>query len=432
MRNTGIGFAGIEGAWWLPACAPFPLPAAVADSLTGIARALFALLDALGASYGHDPELTALLDYKAPAHLRAFASRAPVLSLRPDFQLCNAPEGGLQPVATELELCPAAHGFAHAMQLGYGLEPDLTRAFARLLAGRELLIVGTQHWSEFLIEQLAFCHALAEYGARARVLYDLTLEALAHEFRSGRRWQPPMFGVASKPSAWNDDLLARLRAHDLLRFWRDDWPDDAGGCVIFRFGYLENFAPERLACFRRWEAQGAAFLNPTAFYLDSKAALAAARLPSVRARLDPGVLAVLDRCIPETVLLTPENAPRFEAEREQWVLKFSGYDAQQQAWGGRSLQIGAAHTHASWAEVLRRYAALPFPVVAQRVAPSRRTDIAYFDLDGAPRTLAQGFTRLRTFMFRGGAHAGSHLTVTGGTMQVSEATDSVQAPIQFL
>lgn len=432
MRATGIGFAGIEGAWWLPACEPFPLPASVHASLTGIARAVFALCDALAAGYGVEPELTALLDYKAPSHLRAFASRAPVLSLRPDFQLCAAPEGGLQPVATELELCPAAHGFAHAMQAGYGLEPDLARAFARLLAGRELLIAGTQQWSEFLIEQLAFCRALAECGARAVVTYDLTLETLAHEFRSGRRWQPPMFGVSSRPLHRNDDLLAHLRAHDLLQFWRDDWPDDAGGCVIFRFGYLENFAPERLAHFQRWEAQGAAFLNPTAFYLDSKATLAAARLPAVRARLDSDVLAVLDRCLPETVLLTPESTPRFEAEREQWVLKFSGYDAQQQAWGGRSLHIGAAHTRASWAEVLRRYAALPFPTVAQRVAPSQRTDIAYFDSDGARHTLTQGFTRLRTFLFRGGAQAGSHLTVTGGTMQVSEATDSVQAPIQFL
>lgn len=432
MRNTGIGFAGLEGAWWLPACAPLPLPASLSHSLSEIARALFALLDTLGASYGHDTELTALLDYKAPAHLRVFASRAPVLSLRPDFQLCDTSEDGLQPVATELELCPAAHGFAHAMQVGYGLEPDMARAFARLLAGRELLIVGTQQWSEFLIEQLAFCRALAECGARARVLYDLPLETIAHEFRAGRRWQPPMFGIRARPSVWNDDLRARLRAHDLLRFWRDDWPDDAGSCVIFRFGYLENFAPERLACFRRWEAQGAAFLNPTTFYLDSKATLAAVRLPGVRARLDADTLAVLDCCLPETMLLTPENTSHFEADREQWVLKFSGYDAQQQAWGGRSLQPGAAHTRASWAEALRRYAALPFPVVAQRVAHSRRADITYYDSDGAPRTLTQGFTRLRTFLFRDGAHAGSHITVSGGTMQVSEATDSVQAPIHFL
>ncbi len=362
-----------------------------------------------------------------------------MLSLRPDFQLCDTDEAGLRLVATELEICPAAQGFVHAMQVGYGLEPDLARAFAQLfatgstLAGRELLFVGAQQWSEFLIEQLAFCRALAEHGVRARVLYDLPLQTLAREFRAGQRWQPPMFGVRAKPSAWDDDLLARLRTHGLLRFWRDDWPEDAKDTVIFRFGYLENFAPERLAAFQRWESQGAVFLNPPAFYLDSKAALVAARLPGVRARLDAGTLAVLDRCLPETVLLTPRDIARFEADRDHWVLKFSGYDGQQQAWGGRSLQIGAAHSQASWAEVLRRYAALPFPTVAQRLVPSRRTDIAYFDSDRAlqPRRLSQGFTRLRAFLFRGEAahhraHAGSHITVTGGTMQVSEATDSVQ------
>jgi hypothetical protein len=432
MRATGIGFAGIEGAWWRPACQPFPLPAAACDALREIARALFALFDVLGASYGYDPELTTLLDHKAPAHLRALTSRAPVLSVRPDFQLCDTPEGGLRLIATELEMCPAAHGFAHAMQVGYGLESDLARAFVQLLDGRELLMVGTQQWSEFLSEQLAFCRALAEHGARARVTYDLPLETLAREFRAGARWQPPMFGVRVKPAEWNDDLLARLQAHDLLPFWRDNWAEDASKLAVFRFGYLENFSLERLAQFQRWEAQGARFLNPATFYLDSKATLAAARLPSVRAQLGPAACEVLDRCLPETVLLTSDNSARFEAERGEWVLKFSGYDAQQQAWGGRSLQIGAAHTRASWAEVLRHYAALPFPVVAQRVAHSRRVNIAYFDAAGATQHLTQGFTRLRTFLFRGGAHAGSHLTVTGGTMQVSETTDSVQAPIQFL
>lgn len=432
MRATGIGFAGLEGAWWRPACKPYSLPAAVRDELNEIARALFALFDVLGASYGYDADLTTLLDYKAPTGLRTLTSRAPTLALRPDFQMCPTPEGSLRLIATELEMCPAAHGFAHAMQIGYDLEPDLARAFAQFLDGRELLIVGTHQWSEFIIEQLAFCRALAEHGARARVTYDLPLETLAREFRTGQRWQPPMFGVPAKPPEWNDDLLARLRAHNLLPFWRDGWPEDASERVVFRFGYLENFAPERLALFRRWETQGARFLNPAAFYLDSKATLAAARLPSVRDQLGAATRAVLNGCLPETVILQPENLARFEADREGWVLKFSGYDAQQQARGGRSLQIGAAHTRASWGAVLRRYAALPFPTVAQRVAHSRRVDLAYFDPAGATQHLTRAFTRLRTFLFRGGEHAGSHLTASGGTMQVSEATDSVQAPIQFI
>jgi hypothetical protein len=94
-----------------------------------------------------------------------------VLGVRPDFQLCVLDRPPYyQLVATELEICPSAHGFAHALQLGYGLDTDLVAAFARLLGGRELLFAGTSQWSEFLFEQLAFCQALAERGARARAL----------------------------------------------------------------------------------------------------------------------------------------------------------------------------------------------------------------------------------------------------------------------
>jgi hypothetical protein len=48
--------------------------------------------------------------------------------------------------------------------------------------------------------------------------------------------------------------------------------------------------------------------------------------------------------------------------------------------------------------------------------------------------MQQGTTRLRTFFLRNDTEifaCGSHLTVSGGTMQVSEATDAVQAPVIF-
>lgn len=449
LRATGISFAGLQGAWWLAACEPFELPASVHVQLQNIARAIFALFDVVNARFGVDAELTALLNYKVPESLRGWFSTAPVLSLRPDFQLCPTPSG-FQLVATELEMCPSAHGWAHAMQAAYGLETDLVETFARWLNGRELLFIGTHKWSEFSLEQLAFCRALAEHGARARVKYDVPLETIAREFAAGTRWQPPMFGIPTKPPEWDTDLLGRLRAHNLLEFWDDlsftsrpPFSMGDGESVIFRFGYLENFAPEQQAAFHRWATHGACYLNPPTFYLDSKAVMAALNLAGVRADLNPETLAVLEACLPETLILREEHWPRLHAEQNQWVLKFSGYDTGQNGWGGRSVQIGAQHTSESWAQVLQTYTALPIPTVAQRVAHTARVNIEYFDKNGARQTLKEGFTRLRSFFLRAppspfgrgaggeGKACGSHLTVSGGTMQVSEATDAVQAPIIF-
>lgn len=441
LRATGISFAGLQGAWWLAACEPFALPRSVQAQLQNIAHALFALFDVVNARFGVDAELTALLSYKVPESLRGWASTAPVLSLRPDFQLCPTPDG-FQLVATELEMCPSAHGWAHAMQAAYGLETDLAETFARWLNGRSLLFSGTQKWSEFSLEQLAFCRALAEHGAHARVTYDVPLETIAQEFAAGTRWQTPMFGIPTKPREWDTNLLSRLKANGLLEFWEHASPALSGregrGVRVFRFGYLENFTPEQQAAFHHLATHGVCFLNPPTFYLDSKAVLAALRLPSVRAELAAETLAVLDACIPETLILRKEHWPRLHAEQNQWVLKFSGYDTGQNGWGGRSVQIGSQHTAESWAQVLQAYTHLPIPTVAQRLAHTARVNIDYFEKDGARKTLKDGVTRLRTFMLRpqshthpAPVHCGSHLTVSGGTMQVSEATDSVQAPIVF-
>lgn len=437
LRATGIGFAGLHGAWWRPAAEPFALPASAEEELRAISRALFTLFDAVAALYGADPDLTALLNDSVPAAIPRWVSPRPVLGLRPDFQLDLQPDGQYRFWATELEICPSAHGFAHAMQRAYGLDRDLARTYAGWLAGRELWFAGSAQWSEFLIEQLAFCRALAEHGARGRVLFDLPLDVIAREFEAGQRWQPPMFGVRRRPAEWDTDLLSRLRRDELLDYaWNAaDWPPVLGDdAAVFRFGYFDCFAPERLACFPRWEAAGAAPLNPATFYLDSKVLLAAARQPAVleqAAALDPAAPAVLARCLPETVLLRDQEIPRLLAERDQWILKFAGFDSGQQTWGGRSLQIGAAHTAASWAETVRRYRTLPFPTVAQRLTPSQQVTIAFFDTAGRRQKLPAGTTRLRAFFLRGQPPAGCHLTVSGGSRQVSEATDAVQAPVIF-
>lgn len=455
MNATGIGFAGIDGAWWLPAVEPFPLPAYVADDLAQIGRAIFLLFDTVTGMYGTPAGaacgLTQLLQHKAPPHIPLLMGGGRVEGVRPDFQLqLRATDTGqrYQLVATELEICPSAHGFAHAMQVGYNLRPDLVDHFANYLAGRTLLFAGTHQWSEFLFEQLAFCQALDQLGAKGRVLYDRPIATIAAEVRSGRRWQPPLFGIKTKPVNWNDDVIGRIEAQGLMPYlWPDDevWPADVGNAVVFRFGYFDCFAPDILHRLLAWEAQGATMLNPTMFILDSKVIMAALQLPSVREQIqtvDTAALSVLDQCLPETRLLQPILFQQLLSEKNEWVLKFAGFDSGNQAWGGRSLQIGVRHSPEAWQQILHQYAELPWPVVAQRAAPSLQVDIAYGDAQANRGWLRQGTTRLRSFLLRQSAGqtneqekvwvGGAHITVSDGTMQVSESTDAVQAPVIYV
>ncbi|MEZ4714235.1 MAG: hypothetical protein R3A44_44045 [Caldilineaceae bacterium] len=451
MVATGIGLGGLEGGWWRLAQQPCVLPAYVENELTAIAHALFLFFDVVAAQYraksDAPDDLVHLLQYKAPAALRhTVHGGAPaqlVYGLRPDFQL-HISNGRLQPVATELEIAPSAHGFAHAMQVAYDLPADLVPQYAEFLNGRPLLFVGTEQWSEFVLEQLAFCRALHEVGARGFVLYDRPIRTLAAEAAAGQRWQPPMFGIPRKTDDWNADVWGRIQRHGLESFiypHDETWPADLGNAVVFRFGYGVNFSAEHLAHFERWRERGATLLNPPTFYLDSKSLLCALQLPHVRAQIAAAsstALAALDRAIPETHLLGLEGAPsllsKLKQERTQWIIKFAGFDTGNQAWGGRSVQIGAQHTDAEWAALLEQAMRLPWPVAAQRMTPSLQIDMPYFDGAGAPAMLENGVTRLRTFMLRHAAGrvtvGGNHLTVSA-RQQVSEAVDAVQAPVLF-
>lgn len=278
---------------------------------------------------------------------------------------------------------------------------------------------------------------MAEAGGRARALCDIEPAALAAQVRRGERWRPPIFGVARRPPGWDADIPGRLARHGLAGHLAPGagWPAEVGDAVVFRFGYLNCFAPERVALMARWERAGATFLNPTSLVYDSKAAMAALQLPAVRARVaaeSPAALAALDRCIPETRLLRADLLERLEDEREGWVIKYAGYDGGQEAWGGRSLRVGALHTPDEWAEALRGHLARPWPSVAQRAAPSARLNIAYLDGAGGGGSLT-GSSRLRAFMLQtsgGPAALGAHLTVSGGA-GVSEGTEAVQAPVIF-
>lgn len=458
MRATGISLARLEGAWWLPAVEPFTLPTHAAAELTEIGQAIFALFDAVTGLYetpaGANGGLDTLLNYKVPPTIPRLMSQGRVESVRPDFQLILTPQPQLPTpathhaprttsrfITTELEICPSAHGYAHAMQVGYGLSPDLAAGFARYLQGRELLFVGTQQWSEFLFEQLAFCRALAEAGGRGRVLYDIPLATMAAEVCQGQRWQSPGFGIKEKPAAWHfDDMLARIREYGLEPFVYPDnagWPAEVGDAVVFRFGYFDCFAPEKLQYFSRWQAAGATLLNPAQFILDSKTIMAALNLPVVRERIaamQPGALTILDTCIPETRLLQPETMADIVDQKDDWIIKYAGFDGDNQAWGGRSLRVGCQCSSEDWQKAVAQALALPWPVVAQRIVPSAQLDLAYLDPTNKVKLMRQGTTRLRVFFLRHEPEiivCGPHLTASGGTMQVSEATDAIQAPVVF-
>src|SRR5262245_15324712 len=98
MNRTGIGFAGIDGAWWLPAAEPFVLPRQVAGNLARLGAAIFALFDVVASMYG-TPEgaacgLDQLLEYKVPVDIPRLMTPGRALAVRPDFQLC--PSDGKQ------------------------------------------------------------------------------------------------------------------------------------------------------------------------------------------------------------------------------------------------------------------------------------------------------------------------------------------------
>ncbi len=448
LAETGIGFAGVDGHWWRPAREPFILPVEVSRQLDEITPALFQFFDVLLDLYQSNAsqQLTHLLEYKVPENIPRLVSNQLLLSLRPDFQLCPRKEtnSSFQLVLTELEVCPSAHGFAHAMQSAYGQATDLVDGFATFLNGRDLLFAGSQSWSEFIFEQLAFCRALAGKGIRARVLYDLPLSTIAAEVSRRKRWQPPLFGIPAITDAWDADVLSRIRRHRLEPYlWPGDatWPETISNTLVFRFGYFDCFPTSRLLQFLAWEATGARFINPLTFFFESKVVMAALRLPEVREHLDDSALIVLDRCIPETILLTPENRSRLLEGHKAWVLKYAAYDGGNQAWGGHSLEFGKHHSHNSWTTILDKYLALPWPVVAQRLVPTARFDLGYLDEDDNEQVLTGGFSRLRVFFLRdrqtsgamlpGTLACGAHVTVSSGQGRVSEGLESIQAPVIF-
>lgn len=435
MRETGIGLGAISGAWWFPAVEPFYMGLFEERRLGEIGRSLFLFLDAVADEMRENPDgpFAQRLRYKVPAHIVSQLDLAPTCMFRPDFQLVQT-EDGFDFALTEIEIAPFSEGCAHAMQLAYGLALDAVPAFANWLDGRELLFVGTNEWSIYQFDQLAFCKALADHGAKGRVLYDRTTVEMEAEIQAGRRWQLPLREIANEPTVWEPSMLGQIGRFGLTPYVCDEWPEDASNSVIFRFGYVEHFSPIHQGYFQRWHQQGATFLNPLSYHLDSKVTLEGVRTDAIRQRLDETTLAVLESCVPETWLLTADSIPKFTAHKDEWLIKFAGFDQNNFAWGGASVNFGQEYSAEEWQTRLENAAALAWPVVAQRVAPSQLLTLDFYNRDGVINTLYNGITRQRTFFLRDGnaaIHCGSHLTLTNGEMRVSEDSASVQAPVAF-
>ena len=432
MQETGVGQAAVEGAWWSPAVQPVMMNSADHTQLTQIGRALFDFTDAVSAELRENPKgaFAKRLHQKVPQHIAQTLNFAPVLMFRPDLQLVPTAEG-LQFVLTEIEIAPFSEGCAHAMQVAYGVSADIVPAFANMLNGRDLLFVGTHEWNQYQFDQLAFCKALATHGARGRVLYDRTVAQMEAEIACGDRWQEL---VADGEQA---SMTGHIARHQLEPFVQDAWPDHVEDAVIFRFGYVEHFTAAQHQLFKRWQAQGATFLNPFSFHLDSKVLLEGVHTPAIRQRLAVDTLTILERCVPETWLLTAERVDQLVTEKDDWLIKFAGFDQTNTAWGGRSVRFGRDFSAETWRTLLQNALALNWPTVAQRLAVSQQVSLEYYQPDGSIATQDNGFTRLRTFFLRNGItdpnpiHCGSHITINKG-MNVSEASpDAIQTPVQF-
>jgi hypothetical protein len=419
MRATGIGLGGIDGVWWTPSARPYSVDAALATELALAADGFFALFDAAAIACDDDEVARSVATFRAPAHVPRNVDTAPMLCLRPDFQVLVNASGRLSLRATEIEACPSAMGVAHALQRGYGLTEDMADCFAVICAGRPLRIVIADAWREFAWDMLVLCRALSERGIDARVVFERPLRV--------DEWSPAAFGVPTRPSVWDIDVRARLMRHgfDALIAHGDPVPD----ALIYRFGYVHTFSRRWRERLRDWALAGRMFVNPPNLLYDSKSLLTMAALPSVSSQLSLRQRAAIDSALLETILLMPNVRERLIEEQQAWVIKIAGFDRGERAWGGRSLQVGASLSRRDWIACVDSHLAQPYPCVAQRSAPSAVLSAPLLD-----RATFSGRSRVRAFFVRAGGRArvcGVHLTLAGADMAVSESIAALQTPIVF-
>lgn len=442
MNGTGIGYKGLEGVSWLPGVVPFDLGAGFLAALKSLGNALFCFFDTVVDMYGQDTALTELLNRKRPDRISPMMLRGTMGMIRPDVvAVKDSRTGLLRPVVTELESCPAGQGMAHAMQVGYGLAPDMLDGMVALLGGRPFVVMATHQWSEYVWDQATFCHQLRQRGVDARVVFDAELGQIDQEAR--KNWNPPKGLPAYLAGAWRRDFLRRLHESPYADIVHGvaELPKTVGDAVVFRFGYFDNFSASALDTMARWQEQGADIVNPLQFGLESKALMAAIWLPSVAGeitrRYGEETLAVLQRAVAETRLLdsTFSDVREFVEDQQLWLTKFAGWDGNNQSWGARSLSVGAQISPREWETSLRERAELPHPVVAQHLIASAAWDIPYLDHDGVVRSIKDARIRVTPFFLRDkqGAvrHCGSTATFRSGSFRIHGASDAVEMPIIY-
>lgn len=458
MERVGVGYKGLSGVGdrgmvsWLPGIEPFHLPSSFERQLQDLAEATFLLNDAVGALYGNDPEVTALLTHKVPDRIRRIVSPGRVDIVRPDIVIVRDPDGTLRPVVTEFESAPGGHGMTHAMQVGYGLPYTMLDTFVRYLDGRRYVVLATNEWPEYVFEQGAFCAALRKRGVDARILFDAPLTDI--HTRVQKNWKLPPGALDWVGKAWTNDFLGRLRELGFLEFVGGCAPADLPtqwnnpeGLVVFRFGYVDNWSAPALDRLEEWARDGVTIINPTWFFLENKALMAAALLPAVRQWMcerSDTALKALDRHVAKTWVLDPRfvsltdvrgDDERNQACRQLLLSKFGAWDGHNQSWGSRSVEVGARMSGAAWGELIDARCALPHPVVVQHLIHSATYHVGYEGRDGNVAVLYDARTRLTPFFLRDRAgkamHAGSTLTLRAGTYRIHGATDAVEAPVIF-
>ena len=438
MEATGIAYKGLDGVTWRPGATPLELPRTLADDLQLLARAIFALYDAVAERYGNDPELTALLLHKVPERIPRIADRAPVSFIRPDCVVSNR-DGRYRAVVTELESAPAGHGMTHAMQCAYGPSTVMADRFAEYLRGRPYLIIATHEWAEYFADQASFCKALTDRGVTAHMIFDAPLSTVQ---AAAATWRPPREAGPEVAARWNRDVLGRMERLGLAGIVSgvspENLPRAVGNAVVFRFGYFDNFDHAVLDALRRWEQQGATIINPTCFYLENKALLAACQLESVRAGIrerGPELLDALDQGIARTWLLAdPDQLDGFITRQKDLVTKYGAWDGQNQSWGSRSLLAGYQTSRRKWERTLEERLRLRHPVVAQRAITSARFDVPWVTREDTVALLTDARVRLTPFFLRderGTIHDLGATVTLRQTFRVHGADDAVEAPVVF-
>jgi len=441
VAASGFGYKGIDGLSWLPAFGPIKLPCYLEKELLELGRALFTFFSVVADLYRkEDRWVRDLLSHKVPLNIVRLMEEGTVDVIRPDIVLTEV-GGRLQFVLTELETCPGGQGMGYSVEKAYGLAETSVSSFVEYLAGRPYRVVATHQWAEYTWELATFCQALREKGVDAEVLFDTFLDQIHTQVADS--WIIPPGAPLHVRQEWNTDFLGRIARLGLGKVVRGaeylgDIPQNA---VVYRFGYFDNFGRDVLTFLKKCQDKGAVVINPLQFMLESKSLMAAIGISSVREiigrRIGSEGVAILDRCVAETRLLTSDEDLLAELYRDRgyWLTKFAAWDGSNRSWGSRSLEVGSYMSDVDWQRSLSERLDLGFPVVAQHTISSVRYNIAYTGVDGRVAVLPDARTRFTPFLYRGKdgqiLYGGGLMTLRSNTFRVHGATDAVEAPVIF-